>query len=496
MSELSSIQTIIQSCSAALAGLLQVEVTVVDSSLRRIAGTGIFAARIGEHIADSSAFQNALSSGSANMVRDVSTDHVCSGCAKRDECRELANIAHPIFFKGKVLGVIGIAAFQAQARARLWREADNLKAYLDAWSRLIESRVRELDPNDDGDALAKNLLPQNISGGMYAFLSPSVIPAFDLANRVSATDSSILITGESGSGKEVLACMIHDSSPRRMHPMVCINCGAIPQELIESELFGYEAGAFTGALRKGKAGKFELADSGTIFLDEIGDLPLPAQTRLLRVLQEHAVDRLGGDHPVPVDVRVISATNKDLKQMVAKGLFREDLYYRLCVIPIELPPLRQRKEDIIPMAYYFLNHYNYKFKKNIRSMSQDVKKAFQNYSWPGNIREMKNAIEYIANIANGDVIEYSDLPQYITSFFTYDASEDEQKNIQNEHSSLAEIMRSYEHAVLARMVSQAGAECDKESLARRLGISRATLYRKLSVLGLAAGLGSEKASHN
>lgn len=490
MSELSRIQSVIQSCSVALAGLLQVEVTVVDSSLHRIAGTGIFASRIGERIAASSAFQNALASGSASMVRDVRTDHICSGCARRGECAELANIAHPIFLNGKVLGVIGIAAFQSQARARLWREAKNLQTYLDAWSRLIENRVQELEQCSRKKPDDETLPACDAAEGVYTFLSPLVVSAFDLAARVSMTDSSVLITGESGTGKEVLARMIHNAGPRAARPMVSINCGGIPRDLIESELFGYEGGAFTGALRDGKPGKFELADSGTIFLDEIGDLPLSAQSRLLRVLQERTVDRVGGGYPVPVDVRVISATHRDLKRMVAEGTFREDLYYRLCVVPIELPPLRERKEDILPLARYLMEKCSQKFSKSLLSMDTAATNAFREYPWPGNVREMKNAVEYIANVASGTVVGYGDLPQYLRRHIE-EAAPAQICEKEASHS-LAELMRAYERALLGRMAAQAGSEAAKEALARRLGISRATLYRKLAALGLSGARNHEK----
>lgn len=490
MSELSRIQSVIQSCSVALAGLLQVEVTVVDNSLHRIAGTGIFASRIGERIAASSAFQNALASGSASMVRDVRTDHICSGCARRGECSELANIAHPIFLNGKVLGVIGIAAFKSRARARLWREAKNLQSYLDAWSRLIENRVQELEQCRPKGQADENLPACDEPGGIYNFLSPSVVSAFELAARVSMTDSSVLITGESGTGKEVLARMIHNAGPRAARPMVCINCGGIPRDLIESELFGYEGGAFTGALREGKPGKFELADTGTIFLDEIGDLPLSAQSRLLRVLQERTVDRVGGEYPIPVDVRVVSATHRDLRRMVEEGTFREDLYYRLCVVPIELPPLRERKKDILPLARYLMEKCNQKFNRSLRSMDTAATTAFLDYPWPGNVREMKNAVEYIANVATGTEVGYGDLPRYLRRHF--EESVPAEARVEDADLSLAEHMRAYERTLLGRMAARAGSEADKEALARRLGISRATLYRKLSAFGLTGNLNHEK----
>ena len=186
--------------------------------------------------------------------------------------------------------------------------------------------------------------------------------------------------------------MNHSLSSRREHLMISINCAAIPDNLVESELFGYEEGSFTGAKKNGSIGKFELADKSTIFLDEIGDMPLQVQTKLLRVLQEASVERIGGKKPIPIDIRVICATNRNIEKMVEEGTFREDLYYRLNIIPIELPPLRKRKEDIIPLVEYYIDYYNQKLSKNISGISSECKKALLGYRWSGNIRELKNKV--------------------------------------------------------------------------------------------------------
>ncbi|MBO0996684.1 sigma 54-interacting transcriptional regulator [Bacillus sp. SD075] len=233
-------------------------------------------------------------------------------------------------------------------------------------------------------------------------VSPSILEVKEYAFKVSQSNSTVLIQGESGTGKEEFAKAIHKASMRKEEPFITVNCGAIPENLLESELFGYEKGAFTGANNKGKLGKFELANKGSIFLDEIGEMPQLLQVKLLRVLQEREIEHLGGTHPIPVDVRIIAATNKDLQEMVSMGDFREDLYFRLNVIPITIPPLRSRKEDILALSDHFITKFNELFQANVLGMEIGVKELMINYPWKGNVRELKNFIEYLFNfITNG-----------------------------------------------------------------------------------------------
>ena len=287
--------------------------------------------------------------------------------------------------------------------------------------------------------------------------------------KVAKTDIPVLLTGETGTGKEVMAKALHTNSLRCDKPFVSINCAAIPFELLESELFGYMDGAFTGAKRGGKKGKFQLANGGTIFLDEIGDMPLPVQTKLLRVLQESVVERIGGTKPIPIDIRVICATNKNIEQMVEEGAFREDLYYRLNIIPIELPPLRKRKEDLPALIEYYIAYYNQKLGKSMRGVSPEALQTLTSYDWPGNVREMKNIIEYLENIAEGEIIQLSDLPDHIVM----------RSGKGFEDWSLDEIVEDYEKRVLSSMVKKGATLEEKNQLAENLKISRATLYRKL-----------------
>lgn len=279
------------------------------------------------------------------------------------------------------------------------------------------------------------------------------------AKKASSVDSTLLITGETGVGKELIAQAVHSESSRRNNPFIAVNCGAIPRNLIESDLFGYEPGSFTGASQKGKKGKFELAHTGTIFLDEIGDMPSEVQVHLLRVLEESKSQRIGGDHPIPIDVRVIAATNRDLLDAVKKGDFRADLFYRLKVIHLEIPPLKDRKEDIPFLVHHFIEQLKYKFGKNDINIDQKVMEALQEYSWPGNIRELKNIVEQMLFNMEENQIFLCDLPQEIVNI--------KKGNEREEFIEIVQMMKG-----------------NINEIAEKLGISRATLYRKMKKYGI------------
>ncbi|MDK2909426.1 MAG: sigma-54 dependent transcriptional regulator, acetoin dehydrogenase operon transcriptional, partial [Bacteroidales bacterium] len=240
-------------------------------------------------------------------------------------------------------------------------------------------------------------------------LSPTMIELVEYAKKIADSPSSVLITGESGTGKEVFAQSIHQASSRKDAGFVAINCGAISPTLIESELFGYEEGAFTGARKGGRPGKFELADKGTLFLDEIGEMPPEMQVKLLRAIQEGRITRVGGQKEIPVDVRIIAATNRNLLQLVQEGKFREDLFYRLNVINLVIPPLRERLEDLPLLAEHFINKINKRLGKSIRGVSKDAIKVLREYKWPGNVRELENVFERAILLCQGDIIQAWDL---------------------------------------------------------------------------------------
>jgi len=287
---------------------------------------------------------------------------------------------------------------------------------------------------------------------------------YDLIRDVAPTNATVLITGENGTGKELAAMAIHECSTRKDGPFVVANCSAYPSTLLESELFGHERGAFTGAIRT-KRGRFELAHKGTIFLDEIGEIPSTTQLLLLRVLQNRCFERVGGERTIEVDVRVIAATNKDLEKEIAAGRFREDLYYRLNVVPIHMPPLREKKEDIPLLCDHFLKKFCKEMGKDIKGFTAQAMKALIDYNWPGNVRELENVIQQMVILAKRDTIDKKLLPTHIANYLKKDIS-------------LAE----YERELIIKVLK----ECNwnKHEAARRLKISRSTLYSKMKRYGL------------
>lgn len=252
---------------------------------------------------------------------------------------------------------------------------------------------------------------QQSKSGAYIAISEGMKTVFALAAKVSSVDATVLILGESGVGKEVVAKYIHENSPRRHGPFITVNCGAIPEHLLESELFGYVEGAFTGAARHGKTGLFETAQGGTLFLDEIGELPLGLQVKILRALETREITRVGSTKAIPVDVRILAATNRDLEEMVANNKFRSDLFYRLNVIRIVVPPLRERWEDIIPLCIYYLNLFNKKYHHKKR-LAYDLVEELEKYPWPGNVRELKNTLEQMVVLGYDEQLQVRDLPWY------------------------------------------------------------------------------------
>jgi len=296
--------------------------------------------------------------------------------------------------------------------------------------------------------------------------SPAIQKMLGMISQVAKADSTVLIQGESGTGKELVAAAIHFESRRSSKAYVRVNCAAIPSGLMESELFGHEKGAFTGA-DKAREGKFELADQGTILLDEIGDMPLDLQVKLLRVLQEREIEKVGGKHPIPVDVRVVCATAKNLAEEVRKGNFRQDLFYRLQVIPMEIPPLREREEDILELADYFLEEFG-RERGLAFELSEDARQALQRYTYPGNVRELRNILERISVLAPAPKVQLWDLPVEIRE----NAGQEE-----GVEESLAAAVASAERNCIQRALKKAGG--NKTESASLLGISRKNLWEKM-----------------
>ena len=298
--------------------------------------------------------------------------------------------------------------------------------------------------------------------------SSSMMKVMDLIYKVAPTPTTVIIYGETGTGKELIAMAIHESSPRKDAPLIKVNCAAIPDDLMESELFGHEKGAFTGAY-KNRIGMFELAHGGTIFLDEIGDLSLKTQTKLLRVLQEQEIQRLGSEAPIKVDVRVIAATNKNLQKNIELKSFRNDLFYRVNVFPMTLPPLRERRQDIKELAAFFLNKYAH-IKKRKTTIHQEVMNVFLTYSWPGNIRELENIIERLTIIAQNGMITKDDLPKQLCG----------ESDLSLPIKQLSEAIHDFKKDMIIRALTQAGGK--KSSAAEMLGLPRSNFSRLLKSL--------------
>ncbi|KKB37303.1 sigma-54 interaction domain-containing protein [Bacillus thermotolerans] len=376
----------------------------------------------------------------------------------------------PVFF-GTVAG--------RSCLLRLTREDDRFFLHV----LVDQDEVRPSDILSFAQSLAGTRKREAALGYRYSFddiigESPAAKQIKELAARVATSSSTVLLTGESGTGKELFAQAIHGLSTRKHQPFVAVNCAAIPDELFESEVFGYEAGAFSGAKKEGKPGKIERAQHGTLFLDEISELPYQAQGKLLRVLQEREIERLGGTVSKHIDVRIIAATNRDLQALVQEGKFRQDLFYRLYVFELQIPPLRKRKEDILPIAHHFIHHFNGELHKNVQYISPSLEKWLLENPWDGNIRELKACIERAMNLADSDTLTLESL--YLPSF-----QGAEPKNMQSVDEETAEAGLSLKKEVEKAEISaiqRALRQCNGDRLlaAQALHIHPASLYRKIS----------------
>lgn len=362
--------------------------------------------------------------------------------------------ATPIIIDGELVGVVN--------------NTRNIEKLLELEHQLIKSEEETRNMELEMRTL-KKLLNRHYD---FVCISKTMREVINKADMAAPFDSTILIQGESGTGKEVIARHIHNNSPRKENAFIRLNCAAIPRELFESELFGYEKGAFTGAKDSGKIGLFELANRGTLLLDEIGDLPLEVQSKLLRVIQEKEIHRVGGEKTVQVDVRIIAATNRDLQEMVQNREFREDLYFRLSVFPIQLPPLRDRRDDIVPMIQYFLEKLNSK-NNTTKTIESAVLDALENYSYPGNVRELENIVEYLFIISRDHPIRLEYIPgKVLTDVMINNHGLEKQSRTQN----LAQLVKLYEKTLIEDTISRYKT---LETASKVMGIHPSTLSRKM-----------------
>ena len=587
MNGLKDIRDDIQNIAEAMLSVLNIDVTIVDEHLERIAGTGTYLEKIGDTVEGYSAFKKCLEEQVIIYIDDSQKNDICKVCSNNGNCKEHAELCCPITLDGYSYGVVGLIAFNKEQSDIIKDNAKDLTNFLGKMADLISNKLKaqikteelELekkkleillngmnkavvsidkegnidkynvkfkeifnmkDDNIEGENIfqlldfikkpstndfkkyktgvfyykenSRNLkgiynvseiaVKNKLKGYVIDFIeNKDAIKNYNKINKdykitldniiseseimehtkqkaliASKSNSTVLITGESGTGKELFARAIHNHSDRADNTFVTVNCAAIPDNLLESELFGYEEGAFTGAKKGGKLGKFEIAHKGTIFLDEIGDMSLHLQGKLLRVLQERELDKIGGKSNILIDVRVIAATNKNLVELVEKGQFREDLYYRLNVIPITLPALRQRKDDIPLLIDYMIKEYAHKLNKDVIGIEDDAKKTLIDYSWPGNVRELQNVIEYSINMSNSSLLNLDIIPNNIKSKY-YDEKSNKCEEIRTledlEKEEISKALNKFKHY-----------KKDKELVAKSLGISRATLYRKLEKYNL------------
>ncbi|MBN2897543.1 MAG: sigma 54-interacting transcriptional regulator [Clostridia bacterium] len=381
----------------------------------------------------------------------------------------------PIERDGKIIGAVGTILFKDLAEVKYMAD------YIDNMKRQMRDYKQELKRLNQAKYSFDNIITDN----------SRMLGLIESARKAAETHSTVCISGESGTGKEYFAHSIHKASPRHYGPFVRINCAAIPKDLLESELFGYAPGAFTGASSAGKIGKFELASGGTIFLDEISAMPLEMQSKLLRVLEEREFEKIGSNVKIDVDVRIISATNEDLRMLVSKDKFREDLYYRLEVVGIKIPPLRERKDDIYLLAENFLNSLKASYAEK-KQFSKSALNVLISHEWPGNVRELRNVVESSMSMAEGNTIEIADLPEYLRIM----AGEDQatsgeatdlitaslEMSFSCDSLNLKHCVESVERqAILEAMRKNKHSKTDA---AKMLGIHRTQLYKKMKKLGL------------
>ena len=479
------IKDTVQQVATAITAALDLETEIIDENLMIIGGTGRYREKTGSYEEDGDlecglVYADCLRTGREYINFNPEHDEFYD--ARENE---LAEICCPIRTDDKVLGLIGLIAFTEEQRNIMIHKTLELRTFLQSMAELIAGKYIVSQNNITLQNTVSSLLEsQSVHASFDSIISRSTAmeKIKKRALQVASSNSTVLITGESGTGKGLLARAIHKESPRCSKPFVSVNCAAIPETLLESELFGYERGAFTGAEKNGKLGKFQLADKGTLFLDEIGDMPLQLQVKLLSCLQNRQVDPVGAVRPVDVDVRIIAATNKDLEEMIRQNQFREDLYFRLNVIPLYIPPLRERPEDISMLVQHIIMKFSMAMGKAVTGIEADAMDVLLSYSWPGNIREVENVIEYAINMEQSDTITVDSLPEKLVR---------KNKHVNSGsgtgmmHISLKTQLDSAEKQILRECLNQTGWNLEgKRQAAEQLGISESTLYRRLKQLGL------------
>lgn len=405
-----------------------------------------------------------------NFVKKPGHMSICHGCHFQKKCPSTAEIVVNILRNGKHYGYLSFVSFSHDGQEKLIHQQKEYSYWMSQLSDIIVGILQDID-NFESIFPSKQEKTEYILGNSF-----SLEKLKENIKNIKNSSSSIFITGETGTGKSLLAKLIHEQSMFRKGDFVEINCSSIPDSLFESELFGYEEGAFTGARKKGKPGFFELADRGTLFLDEIGDLPIHLQPKLLKVLQDGMVRRIGSTQTKKVNVRIIAATNQPLKKLVELKQFRSDLYYRLNVIPFHLPPLRERKEDLEDLLIILMEKLQARTGKFIQTYNKDFLKRLKQYHWPGNIRELENVIEYSMNMEKSMELTALSLPDFLCDLNT---------NLQPTQIEIDVLKESEKEAIIQKLGQYGYDYRGKMQVAKDLGLSIRTLYRKIDKLGIA-----------
>lgn len=578
---LKDIQRDVTKYAEVIASVLKLDVEIVDDSMERIAGTGIFHKRVNSK-SPGLVYSNVLKTGVQRIVQFPREDEICRYCDAKGTCLETLEVSSPIKYRGANIGVIGLVCTTLEQRDYINSNLESHTDFVKQMSSLISAKVSEhitaeenlngirmlrkiLDDVENGVIVInkdnqivyinrkaglkfrflENTLGHHLTleegsgdsedgleyklevdgkrysvlgkvlrlGGLYRDYDRIIIfrtlkdikkTAYRITQesrlitsdnivgesagmkeikatiiKVAGNDSTVFIRGESGTGKELIARAIHAASHRRDEPFIGINCAAIPDTLLESELFGYVKGAFSGASASGRIGKFELANKGTLFLDEIGDMPLYLQSKVLRILQERTFTRIGSNELRELDIRVITATNRDIEEMIRKNQFRRDLFYRINVIPINVPPLRDRADDMEELFKTFLAKYNALFDKHVTVVEPEVMEIFRQYPWPGNVRELENITQYLITIADAGRITKGmiaeDILKQTAEQLPKPQAEDAPRSFQT--------LQAMEDGEIERAVAYFGNTTEgKKQAAKALGIGIATLYRRLGML--------------
>lgn len=476
---LSLIKETVQQAALAITASIELETEIVDKDLQIIGGTGRYFEKIGQYeengqldsdLVYATCLRNGIEYVNFHPYQDPSYD------AKENE---MAEVCCPIKIENNAIGLIGLIAFNESQRHLLMKKIAEFSRFLRSMAELIAGKyIAEVNNLRLKDTISA-LLPSDDETSFASIIGESA----EISNlkkrsiQISQSDSTVLITGESGTGKDLFARAIHKESPRRNNSFININCAAIPEMLLESELFGYDKGAFTGAAKTGKLGKFRLADGGTLFLDEIGDMPLHLQAKLLTALQDRQIDPIGSTRPIPINVRVIAATNKNLEKLISQKRFREDLYFRLNVIPLHIPPLRDRPEDIALLLNHFIGKFSKKLNKPVCFLDQNAKTVLLAYNWPGNVREVENAIEYAVNMSTTNTITLPDLPDRVCGF-------EQPRNADSAGSLKSRLSLAEKQIIISCLDEYGWSLAGKREAAKALEISESTLYRRLRAFHL------------